>query len=179
MGRPEYYLPLPSMVSRDVCVVFAWSRQRMAAMLPVNTHLYHGSLRRLILLTRNTTACSTLQQMPGPLSLHCSVFTTSVCSFALVPSQLWQSFHQHTNSSRLDYNHQGNITSFQLFWQFVLLLAFYFTILNIEPSSLIQEQYLSCHLWSGGTIFTRDRNFYVLHPHCAGEWAKPQGLNAH
>jgi hypothetical protein len=36
-GRPEYYLPSPSTVSRDVRMVFARSRQRIAAMLRVST----------------------------------------------------------------------------------------------------------------------------------------------
>ena len=34
-GRPEYYLPSPRTVSRDVRTVFARSRQRIAAMLRV------------------------------------------------------------------------------------------------------------------------------------------------
>lgn len=32
-GRPEYYLPSPSTVSRDVKLVFAQTRQRIATML--------------------------------------------------------------------------------------------------------------------------------------------------
>jgi hypothetical protein len=34
-GRPEYYLPSPSTVSRDVKKVFARTRERIAAMLQV------------------------------------------------------------------------------------------------------------------------------------------------
>ena len=34
-GRPEYYLPSPSTVSRDVKLVFANVRQRIARMLQV------------------------------------------------------------------------------------------------------------------------------------------------
>ncbi|KAG1726769.1 hypothetical protein EDB19DRAFT_1622345, partial [Suillus lakei] len=32
-GRPEYYIPSPSTVSRDVRQVFVWTRQRVATML--------------------------------------------------------------------------------------------------------------------------------------------------
>jgi hypothetical protein len=35
-GRPEYYLPSPTTVSRDVRLVFARSRQRIAALLQVS-----------------------------------------------------------------------------------------------------------------------------------------------
>jgi hypothetical protein len=34
-GRPEYYLPSPSTVSRDVRLVFANIRKRMAKMMQV------------------------------------------------------------------------------------------------------------------------------------------------
>jgi len=35
-GRPEYYIPSPSTVSRDVRMVFARTRQRIASMLQVS-----------------------------------------------------------------------------------------------------------------------------------------------
>ena len=38
-GRPEYYLPSPTTVSRDVCLVFARSRQRIALLLRVSNCL--------------------------------------------------------------------------------------------------------------------------------------------
>lgn len=50
-GRPEYYLPSPSTVSRDVRVVFARSRQRIAAMLRVSNLL--TSLHRQLYLNNS------------------------------------------------------------------------------------------------------------------------------
>jgi len=35
-GRPEYYIPSPSTVSRDVHLVFAHTRQRISKMLRVS-----------------------------------------------------------------------------------------------------------------------------------------------
>ncbi|KIK35542.1 hypothetical protein CY34DRAFT_60168, partial [Suillus luteus UH-Slu-Lm8-n1] len=32
-GRPEYYLPSPTTISRDVRLVFVWTRKRIAKML--------------------------------------------------------------------------------------------------------------------------------------------------
>jgi hypothetical protein len=43
-GRPDYYLPSPSTVSRDVRVVFARSRQRIAALLRVSDIISEGIL---------------------------------------------------------------------------------------------------------------------------------------
>jgi hypothetical protein len=37
-GRPEYYIPSPSTVSRDVRLVFARTRQRVAKMLQVSSN---------------------------------------------------------------------------------------------------------------------------------------------
>ena len=35
-GRPDYYIPSPSTVLRDVRLAFAWTRQRVAKMLRVS-----------------------------------------------------------------------------------------------------------------------------------------------
>jgi hypothetical protein len=43
-GQPEYYLPSPSTVSRDVRVVFARSRQRIAALLRVSDKISENIL---------------------------------------------------------------------------------------------------------------------------------------
>ena len=50
-GRPEYYIPSLTTVSRDVCKVFAQSQQQIAAMLRVTTlRRMHGHCQTIVLL---------------------------------------------------------------------------------------------------------------------------------
>jgi hypothetical protein len=51
-GRPEYYLPSPTTVSRDVRLVFARSRQRIASLLRVSD-CSKTKLKRLKKLTES------------------------------------------------------------------------------------------------------------------------------
>ena len=44
-GRPEYYLPSCSTVSRDVRLVFARTRNRIAKMLRVSSNTYHREVK--------------------------------------------------------------------------------------------------------------------------------------
>lgn len=64
-GRPEYYLPSPTTVSRDVRTVFARSRQRIAAMLRVCCLHINIQVIWLILPIRNMKESCTSQRMPG------------------------------------------------------------------------------------------------------------------
>ena len=43
-GRPHYYLPSPWTVSRDVRLIFARTRQRIAAMLQVSFSLFRRAV---------------------------------------------------------------------------------------------------------------------------------------
>jgi hypothetical protein len=54
MGRPEYYLPSPSTVSRDVRLVFANVRKRMAKLMQVSKlRSYRINRKTYIITTRN------------------------------------------------------------------------------------------------------------------------------
>lgn len=51
-GRPEFYIPSPSTVARDVRIVFARARQQIAKLLGVRSYLRFQAIR---ILTRVTT----------------------------------------------------------------------------------------------------------------------------
>ena len=64
-GRPEYWLPSPSMSAHDVKLVFAKTRNRIARILKVRQR-YHLTMWNLHII-RNTPEPSVLLQMHGPL----------------------------------------------------------------------------------------------------------------
>ena len=53
-GRPGFYVPSPTTVSRDVKAVFVSTRRRLARMLQVSTLSFH-ILTRLLLSTHHNT----------------------------------------------------------------------------------------------------------------------------
>jgi hypothetical protein len=63
-GRPEYYLPSPTTVSRDVRLVFARLQQRIATLLRVSD-CSKMNVKKAKTTYRNMMGNSILQPMPG------------------------------------------------------------------------------------------------------------------
>lgn len=66
-GRPGYYIPSPSTVSRDAKLIFARTRERIAKLLQVSTHLNHRRSDALTFVTRDTTGVCRSRLMLGHL----------------------------------------------------------------------------------------------------------------
>jgi hypothetical protein len=66
-GRPEYYIPSPTTISRDVRLVFARTRQRIAKMLKVSDFLFNP----------NAKIDPTYQEYDGKLNFTTDAWTST------------------------------------------------------------------------------------------------------